>query len=297
MIHELNDHSSGKLLEVYPQALVTAELSADSRYLLIATHQGTLYWIGMQSREEKLLLDLPSPTDLSCAALSIDGRHAAAATNDGSIFLMNQKDDREWTAPSLLKGDSTSRIADLQFSHDGRLLAWSRSDGSICVWSVASGQIRYRWSGHDQPATAIAFLPDNRILSASLDDTIRLWEIDSQTEVWRQETGLLGVTALAASPDGKLAALGGYERKVPVWDLEASRKKFEIPVTVSNVWDIQFSPDNLAVALAGNDGVVRVHDAQTGSEKAVIQVRGRLPGTSRNFRDRSDLDWRFGDSL
>jgi WD40 repeat protein len=271
-LHDLDDQPYRMPIDMSDESVVSAVLAADGRHVLVITFEGHLWWIGLESDERTLLLDLPAQIGISAAALSPDGKCAVAACFDGSIYVC----ETERPGSAIFASGLTSRISELRFSSDGRKLVSAGQDGWLCVWELRSGELLHRWKGHDQPTTGAAFLPDGRIISASLDDTIRIWDMSTGREIWRGDFGLYGVTALAISADGKSAAWGGYNRKVIVWDLANARKNYEFEVPVSIVRDLKFSPDNNSLAVAGSEGMLRVHDAHSGNVVAEIELGIRI---------------------
>jgi WD40 repeat protein len=65
--------------------------------------------------------------------------------------------------------------------------------------------------GHSAAVYAIAFTPASRLVSVSLDSSIRLWDVDTAEDLWRRGVGFVPGSA-AVSPDGALLAVG------PRWD-------------------------------------------------------------------------------
>ena len=67
----------------------------------------------------------------------------------------------------------------------------------------------------------MAVTPDGqRAVSASWDNTLKVWDLDSGREL-RTLTGHSGsVTAVAVTPDGQRAVSASEDNTVKVWDLE-----------------------------------------------------------------------------
>jgi RNA polymerase sigma factor (sigma-70 family) len=62
------------------------------------------------------------------------------------------------------------------FAPDGRTLATASADGVIRLWEVASWTVRAEFRGHRDRVSALAFAPDGRLLSGSLDTTVLAWD-------------------------------------------------------------------------------------------------------------------------
>jgi WD40 repeat protein len=82
-------------------------------------------------------------------------------------------------------------------------------------------------TGHSGPVTSVAVTQlDGRpvAVSASDDDTVRVWDLTTRKQIGRPLTGHTGsVNSVAVGQlDGRLVAVsGGYDAAVRVWDLAA----------------------------------------------------------------------------
>jgi WD40 repeat protein len=102
-------------------------------------------------------------------------------------------------------------------SDDAWLASGSGPAANIWLWHTASGAHWRTLTGHTATVTGLAALPDtNLLVSASADDTLRLWQISDGTVLWASPAGghTNSVEALAFSSDGVTLASGSKDTTV-----------------------------------------------------------------------------------
>jgi WD40 repeat protein len=130
----------------------------------------------------------------------------------------------------------------------------------------------------------LSWLPNNRWLaSASLDGTVRLWEVTGGDG--RVLEGPRCVTAVAFSPDRKHLASAGSDRAVWVWSLEGGEclvQRGHREAVVAVAW----SPDGKWVASAGDDLEIRLWEP--GQQEARLLGQHLRPVSRRELLQEMD---------
>jgi WD40 repeat protein len=150
--------------------------------------------------------------------------------------------------------------------------------------------------GHLQEVTGVAVsrAPQPRIVSGSLDSTVRVW--DRKTGVGRILKHPAAVKAVACTPaptGPNLCLSGGADGVGRLWDIDSDSPK---PVRVLNEKDkhrgaincVAFSPDGAACATGGDDREIHVWDTATGELKYKLLGHGGAV-TALQFLPQSEL--------
>ncbi|KAF7376828.1 WD40 repeat-like protein [Mycena sanguinolenta] len=125
-------------------------------------------------------------------------------------------------------------------------IALGCEDGTISILDAKTYATLLRIEGHEEPVSAVAFSPDRtRLVSASDDQTVRIWDVHSGKCVSNALEGHdWPVCAVAFLPDGKSIATGLWNGTVRLWETE-SGKPIGAPWNARlPVISLAFSPDN-----------------------------------------------------
>lgn len=133
--------------------------------------------------------------------------------------------------------------------------------------------VAQQWSatllgGHTSPVNRASFNPDgNLMVTASADDTARIWDLQG-----KQLTVLSGhsnaVVSAVFSPDGKTVLTASLDKTARLWDLQG-KQLVVFRGHTDGLTSVVFSPDGKTILTASADNTARLWDLQ-GNSLAVL---------------------------
>ena len=177
--------------------------------------------------------------------------------------------------------ETASKIPAAALSDDGRWLAIGGWDKRVDVWDIGDPRVPRQAASFGMGTTviqSIAFIPGRdaaghqRLASTDYDGNVRLWSIGpgmpehptpERAFAIRDHAGAdVGISASAASPDGRYLVAGDTQGTVHLWDLASPDAKGASLQRASHrgsaqdtlVKDIAFAPDSKSFVSVGLDG-------------------------------------------
>jgi WD40 repeat protein/tRNA A-37 threonylcarbamoyl transferase component Bud32 len=131
------------------------------------------------------------------------------------------------------------------FSPDGKTALTASDDGTVRLWSTATGEPVGKPLVHQSEVKVVAFSPDGRtLLTGGWEwDTARLWNVASGVPIGKPLTHQGEIVAVAFSPDGKTALTASNDGTVGLWDPSNGRPIGEPLHHPGEVTTAVFSPD------------------------------------------------------
>ena len=275
--HEVYHHdlTTGKLLKALKKSTIVGvydmDLSRDGERLLARLrYRATVEW---RLSDYELLHQgfrapgRPGPS----AAYAGDERFLLTGSRDGTVRVWNRHTGevvRKW-APHR------GWVGKIRVSPDGKWALSYASGHLIVETSIDTGRPRLPWDRHLSSVQALAFAPDgSRIVSGSLDRTIRVWDVSTWKTV-RTVPSSSGVTSVAVSPDGLRMLAGSKDGKVRELMLETGEPTHVLRGHLGHVRAVAYLRAGRALSTA-DDGVVRVWNID--KEAPVHVMTGHLGG-------------------
>ena len=121
-------------------------------------------------------------------------------------------------------GASMPNVHAVAFSQDGKHFAvgggFPSEAGVVSVLSWPSGKTVATFTGHDDSVRAVAWLDNSRLISASMDRTIKQWDLQRKEPAATLAGHSRSVDALCLLSDGKILVSAGADQSLRVWELE-----------------------------------------------------------------------------
>lgn len=175
-------------------------------------------------------------------------------------------------APKEIKSLSLDRqICSLRYSPCGRFLMAGGFDSSIRRWDVSKDPVADLpiLKGHHGWVERIAFGPEKPFLySADTWGQLRAWDytIEEPKTLWQQDQAHNGwIRGVAVSPNGKLLATCGADRKVCLWTREG--KKVREWQDGEDVFSVAFHPDGQSLVSGNLKGNIRQYEVASGKHQ------------------------------
>ncbi len=123
--------------------------------------------------------------------------------------------------------------------------------------------------GHTYSVNSASFSPNGKyIVSASRDNTIRIWDAKTGKQVGEPLKGHTSyVKSASFSPDGNSIVSASWDNTIRIWDAKTGKQVGEpLEGHTYSVNSASFSPDGNSIVSASSDNTVRIWDAKTGKQ-------------------------------
>ena len=299
-------------LRDHVKPVISVAFSPDSKRIVTGSEDGrTRVW---DTATGQLLLTLsPKGIESYIAVFTPDGKRIATANSDNSARLWDAVSGEQLLS---FTGRTSARIESLAISPDGKLLATGDNTYKAKVWDATNGRelltidvpsgspsvafspdSKYLatafagkvkiWSvedGHEikafdaQFVRSVAFSPDGHYL-VTAGVIARVWNLDTNKELYTVTGSLGGIESAAFSPDSKRLATADRDGTATIRNAADGHELITLLGHYGTINSVAFSPDGKQVATAGDDLTAKIWNAGIGQE--MLSLTGHLAAITR----------------
>lgn len=229
------------------------------------------FYDGVKVHPEKIL---PKDVLIYDIAFSPDGNHLAVAGDFGVLLY----DTRIVDKPIKVAGN-TGTVVRIAFSPDEKVIACVNPHGTIRLLDANTKEllrtINAQTRKEDKKLLTIGVMcsPDsNTIISrhnghrfnGPVDNTIRMWDIDTGKLLRTLSGHSQHINAMAFSPESKIIATVSDDHTVRLWDADTGKLLHILSGHTHPVRSVAFSPDGRVIVSSSSDRALRLWDVKTG---------------------------------
>ncbi len=248
-------------------------------------------------------------SEVWCAEFTQDGRTVVTGAKDGTVCLWSVKPTAKNDAPTrsvnfwqwpvfsddgrmlavgeLKNGVSLWRVSDgspagiiepaqrpLAFGANAETLLTLGHEGELQEWKLSGTKallLKQIKTGADDVMAHVFLLERGTLITGDRDGKVRVWDVNSGTELANWQAHENRVESMALSPDHTLLATASESDDVAkVWNLERRELKTTLSGHKMVLFSVAFAPDGQTVATASVDDTCRLWDPLTGKCLAVL---------------------------
>jgi WD40 repeat protein len=216
-------------------------------------------------------VQLPAASFVSAKMLNAEFLHCSLAGGDFSSATAQGSVWKECNLSSTKWEEANTRLADFVRCEMADVDLAPEESRNIVLCNDMEATPRPRdfhidaFTGHSDLISSCAVSPDNRrIVSASSDNTLKVWDAETGKCLKTFEGHTGAVTSCAVSPDNGKIVSASSDKTLKVWDAETGKCLKTLEGHSGLVKSCAVSPDNRRIVSASSDNTLRLWDAKTG---------------------------------
>ncbi|XP_044476985.1 DENN domain and WD repeat-containing protein SCD1 isoform X2 [Mangifera indica] len=166
---------------------------------------------------------------------------------------------------ATLKGHTRAIRA---ISSDRTKVVSGSDDQSVIVWDKQTSQLLEALKGHDAQVSCVRMLSGERVLTASHDGTVKMWDVRTDTCVATVGRCSSAVLCMEYDDSTGILAAGGRDAVANIWDIRAGRQMHKF--LGHSKWIRSIRMDKDTVITGSDDWTARMWSVSQGLCDAVL---------------------------
>lgn len=166
---------------------------------------------------------------------------------------------------ATLKGHTRTVRA---ISSDRGKIVSGGDDQSVIVWDKQAFKLLEELKGHDAPVSSVRMLSGERVLTASHDGTVKMWDVRTDTCVATVGRCQSAVLCMEYDDSTGILAAAGRDVVAHVWDIRSSKQMFKLQGHTKWIRSMRMTGETIITG--SDDWTARVWSLTRGTCDAVL---------------------------
>ena len=222
-----------KITEEVPYAIKNFAISKDNKYIIYYTRLGDIkVWNLGEDRGKFIFSEYDAL--VTNTLLTIDCKYIMYCCSNNTLKIWNfNKHRNEFT-------EYEANIDCIAISYDNLYKAYALKNHIIKFSYILHRKDEIFFSGHILKVNCIIFYKNyKRLITASEDSTIRIWNLERNREKTILRGHANGIYCLDVTSDEKLLLSGGVDKTVRIWDIKLKKQLHIFKIFSSPVINIR----------------------------------------------------------
>ena len=178
LLYDCKSHKLLTLLTGHRAAVNSIAVSAHEEFLISGAEDSVvIIWCLNEFKKLKTLRRHNASVTAVCFAQTAEYYLAVTASKDGLLVIQ----DLHHPEKLLQLTEHQDSITALSTDNYNTKLGTSSADHTVKIWSLPDGTVLHTLNGHTAEVTSVDYFKEDMIISSSLDKTICVWDIKSNS--------------------------------------------------------------------------------------------------------------------
>jgi len=161
------------------------------------------------------------------------------------------------------------------FFDGDRYLVSAGEDAVLRIWKADTGELETILTGHDAQVSGCAALDSDRVVSASHDGTLAVWDWRSNRMISRLKGHAAAVWSCSVSLSSNVIVSSSVDKTLRAWDIDTGKELQRFEGHSGPVWGCAITADGSRLISASEDTTLRVWDVRSGATLHTLSGHSR----------------------
>ena len=209
------------------------------------------------------IIEISTDREIFDIKVSHNGQYFVAATNSGPLILYNANTYEKIADLATEPTDKQYPVC-IAISDDDKVIASGYNNNKVIFWSYETKTTIFEQEIHDMDIYGLCFYNNSRnIASASLDKTVKLWEVGEDLKSLKPLKTLNKhtdfVLNIAIDHDNKWLISGSKDKTIIITDLRTQQMIYSLAIHTNSVITVDFCPTTHQFCSGSGDKSIKIY--------------------------------------